>query len=261
MLLIKTVALLCSATAVMAANSVASGAIFVGKDTSDSSASPIDVYSNPSNHATAAASVLVFAAKSVNFHPSSQEPKALGQNLEQFQTKVTSFPGFVLQDIQDYFLGLDGSLTQFEKTIGEQLDDPNIARALRGLVPDNVEDQSSTDWVLSLIVLSKPAGTNTVNVKLVQVSLIISSDGNTATIPEQSARLVVSDLQVAERVFVLNAETFADRIPTTSVSDFINFFTSPKDFSRRDQAQRGSASCLRNRMTFKDRQAILSWIH
>ncbi|KAG9065009.1 hypothetical protein KI688_002328 [Linnemannia hyalina] len=261
MLLIKTVALLCSATAVMAANAVVSGAIFVGKDTSDPSASPVDVYWDPSNHAAAAASVVVFAANSVDFHPSSQEPKALGQNLDGFTRKVATFPGFSLTNNQQYSLQLDGSLTQFEKTIDEQLDDPNTARALRDLIPENFEDQSLTDWVLSLIVVTKPDGSDTVTIQSVQVSLIILSDGNTATIPRQSARLSISNFQVITSVFVSNADRFADRVGVTTVSDFIKFFTSPKDFLRSDQAQRGFTSCLRSRMTFKDRQAILSWLH
>ncbi|KAF9125024.1 hypothetical protein BGX30_000646 [Mortierella sp. GBA39] len=261
MLLIKTVALLCSATAAMAASAVVSGAIFVGKDTSDPSATPVDVFKDPRNHPTAAASVLVFSANSAGFNPTSQEPKALGQNLDGFVSKVSTFPGFVMTNNEQYSLKLDGSLVQFEKAIGEQLDDFNTARALRDLVPDNIQDKSLTEWVLSLIVLSKPEGSDIVNVRLAQVPLTISSDGDTVTIPEQSTRLSVSDLRVNAPMFASYAEMFAQKIPTTSVSDFINFFTSPKGFSRRGQDQRGSTSCLRNRMTLKDRQAILSWIH
>ncbi|KAF9102033.1 hypothetical protein BGX30_009348, partial [Mortierella sp. GBA39] len=149
----------------------------------------------------------------------------------------------------------------FEKAIGGQLGDPDTARALRDLVPDNVQDKSLMDWVLSLIVLSKPKGSDTVDVRLVQVSLMIFSNGDTVTIPRQSAQLSVFDFQVNSDMFVSNAEKYAQRISTTNVSDFTDFLTSPKGFSRRDQDQRGSTSCLRNRMTFKDRQAILSWIH
>ncbi|KAH7039359.1 hypothetical protein BKA57DRAFT_473524 [Linnemannia elongata] len=259
MLLIKTVVLLLSATAAMAADAVVSGAIFVGKDTSDPSASPVEVFANPSNHATAASSVLVFAANTVNFHPASQEPKALIQNLDQFVGKVDTFPGFTLTQNEQFSLELDGSLTQFEKTISEQLEDPDTARALRDLVPDNVQDPSLTEWVLSLVVVTESEDTR-INLKLARVYLTISSDDDTATIPKQSARLSVSGYKVNEFLFVSNAETFARRIPITRVPDFIDYFTSPKGFTRAEHGHRGPTSCFRNRQTFKDQQALLSWI-
>ncbi|KAG0066579.1 hypothetical protein BGZ89_007123 [Linnemannia elongata] len=257
MLLIKTVVLLLSATAAMAADAVVSGAIFVGKDTSDPSADPLEVYRNPSNHATATSSVLVFAANTVNFNPASQEPKALIQNLDQFVRKVDTFPAFTLTQSEQFSLELDGSLTQFEKTISEQLEDPDTARALRDLVPDNVQDPSLTDWILSLVVVAKSEDSDDISVKLARVYLTISSD---ATIPKQSARLSVSGYKVNDFLFVSNAETFAGRISTTRVPDFIDYFTSPKGFTRAEHGYRGPTSCFKNRKSFKDQQALLSWI-
>ncbi|KAF9280276.1 hypothetical protein BGZ88_012293 [Linnemannia elongata] len=259
MLLIKTVVLLLSATAAMAADAVASGAIFVGKDTSDPSASPVEVFANPSNHATAASSVLVFAANSANFYPASQEPKALSKNLDLFVRKVDTFPGFALTQSEQFSLELDGSLTQFEKTISEQLEDPDTARALRDLVPDNVQDPSLTEWVLSLVVVTESEDTR-INLKLARVYLTISSDDDTATIPKQIARLSVSAYQVIAPVFVANAETFANKVKVTKVPDFIDYFTSPEGFTRAEPGHRGPTSCFRNRQTFKDRQALLAWV-
>ncbi|KAF9119863.1 hypothetical protein BGX30_003573, partial [Mortierella sp. GBA39] len=151
MLLIKTVALLCSATAVMAANAVVSGAIFEGYDTTDQSASNTDIFKDVTNHAAAAASILVFSANSANFHPASQEPKALGQNLDQFVSKASTFPGFLSTQIIDQNLALNGSLTQFEKIIREHLNNPLTARAFRDLIPGYIQDKSLTEWILSLI--------------------------------------------------------------------------------------------------------------
>ncbi|KAK5820910.1 hypothetical protein F5H01DRAFT_339597 [Linnemannia elongata] len=260
MVLIKTVILLLSATAAMAADAVVSGAIFVGKDTSDPSADPLEVYRNPSNHVTATSSVLVFAANTVNFHPASQEPKALIQNLDQFVGKVDTFPAFTLTQSEQFSLELDGSLTQFEKTISEQLEDPDTARALRDLVPDNVQDPSLTDWILSLVVVAKSEDSDDISVKLARVYLTISSGADAATIPKQSARLSVSGYKVNDFLFVSNAETFARRISTTRVPDFIDYLTSPKGFTRAEHGHRGPTSCFRNRQTFKDQQALLSWI-
>ncbi|KAK5820924.1 hypothetical protein F5H01DRAFT_404442 [Linnemannia elongata] len=243
----------------MAADAVVSGAIFVGKDTSDPSASPVEVFTNPSNHAAAAFSVLVFAANSAKFNPASQEPKALIQNLNLFVRKIDTFPGFTLTQSEQFSLELDGSLTQFEKTISEQLGDSDTARALRNLAPDNAQDPSLRDWVLSLVVItqSEDAG---INLKLARVYLTISSDDDAATTPEQTAQLYVSAYQVITPVFVADAETLASRIKITKDPDFINYFTFPKDFTRAEPGHRGPTSCFKNRQLFKNQQAFLSWV-
>ncbi|KAF9536847.1 hypothetical protein EC957_009522 [Mortierella hygrophila] len=260
MLLIKTVALLCSATAAMAASAVVSGAIFDGYDTTDQSASNVDIYRNPENHAAAAASVLVFSGNAVDFHPASQEPKALGQSLGAFVSKASAFPGFLLTSTVEQNLALNGSLTQFEKIIREKLNDPLTARAFRDLVPGYIQDKSLKEWILSLIVLSKPEGSDTVNLKLIHVSLIIHSDDTqTAIIPEQTARLIIADLKVLANVLVQNADRFASSIPVHKVLDFINFFASPKVPFEDEQIQSGSTSCTKKRPIFKNQQTVMSW--
>ncbi|KAF9122546.1 hypothetical protein BGX30_001914 [Mortierella sp. GBA39] len=123
----------------MAAKAVVSGAIFDGYDTTNRSASNIEIFRVPSNHAAATASILVYSAELTSFSPATQEPN-------------------------------------FEKTINEKLEDPNTARALRGPLPDNVQDQLLTEWTLSLIVLSKREDYDIVSFKLDRVALAIHSD-------------------------------------------------------------------------------------
>ncbi|KAF8942491.1 hypothetical protein BGZ47_006421 [Haplosporangium gracile] len=94
MLLIKTVALLCSATAAMAANAVISGAILVGEDITNYSVDAAEIFRDPNNHASAAASILIYSAKSTDFSPATGEPKSLGHTLDAFVHKVATFPGF-----------------------------------------------------------------------------------------------------------------------------------------------------------------------
>ncbi|KAF9341396.1 hypothetical protein BGZ91_008771 [Linnemannia elongata] len=260
MLLIKTVALLCSATAAMAATAVVSGAIFVGEDTTEYTDSPADIFRVPENHAAAAASILVYSANSANFHPASQEPKALGQNLIPFVTKASTFPGFLSTRIRDDNLALNGSLTQFEKVIREKLNDPLVARALRDLVPGYINDHSLTEWDLSLVVVTKPENSNTVTITFARVTLTIHSDKTqTAYIPEQTARLIVSEHKVLENVLIVNADRFATSIPVYKVRDFIDFFASPKVPLESKETQHGSTSCTKNQPIFKDRQTVMSW--
>ncbi|KAF9126343.1 hypothetical protein BG015_004737 [Linnemannia schmuckeri] len=266
MLLIKTVALLCSATAAMAASAVISGAIFVGEDTTDYSADPAEIFRDPSNHAAAAASILVYSAKTTDFSPATQEPKSLGRSLDAFVQKAATFPGFVVIQASDRSLTLNGSLTQFEKAIREQLDDPLTARAFRDLIPGYIQDQSLTDWILSLIVVTKPEYSDTVNIRLARVALTIESEGQTAYIPEQQAQLIVADHQVNAGILLANADMFANRIAIVSVRDFIDYFASPKVPSQNGEAQHSSTSCSKNRPIFKNqpifrhRQTIMSWL-
>ncbi|KAF9149188.1 hypothetical protein BG015_009036 [Linnemannia schmuckeri] len=260
MLLIKTVALLCSATAAMAANAVISGAMFMGEDTTDYSADPAEIFRDPNNHAGAAASILVYSAKSADFSPATQEPKSLIQSLDAFVQKASSFPGFLSTAALDTSLTLNGSFTQFEKVIRDQLKDPHTARAFRDLIPGYIQDQSLTDWVLSLVVLTKPEDSDTVNIRFARVPLTIESDKtNTAYIPKQKARLIVADYNVLTNFFISNADKLAGIMKIVHVRDFTDFFDSPKVLSQDEETQRGTFSCSKNRQTFKNQQTIMSW--
>ncbi|KAK5820915.1 hypothetical protein F5H01DRAFT_378271 [Linnemannia elongata] len=261
MLLIKTVALLCSATAVMAATAVVSGAIFVGEDTTEYNDSPADIFRVPENHAAAAASILVFSANSVNFHPASQEPKALGQTLDAFIQKASTFPGFVLEYFKEESLALNGTLIQFEELIRKQLDDPLIARGLRDLIPGYIQDQSVTEWILSLVVVNKLENSDAVDLQFARVPLTIHSDKTqTAYIPEQNARITLAGYKTNTAFLSSNADRLAQSIKITSVPSFIVYFASPKVFSENEQTQYGSTSCSQSRPIFKNRQTVMSWL-
>ncbi|KAF9079949.1 hypothetical protein BGX23_002917, partial [Mortierella sp. AD031] len=70
MLFIKSLLLVCSAAAVMvqgSPNAIVSGAIFVGDDTTNPDATPVEIFKHPENHATAAASILVYSATGTNY--------------------------------------------------------------------------------------------------------------------------------------------------------------------------------------------------
>ncbi|KAF9149187.1 hypothetical protein BG015_009035 [Linnemannia schmuckeri] len=260
MLLIKTVALLCSATAAMAANAVISGAMFMGEDTTDYSADPAEIFRDPNNHAGAAASILVYSAKSAEFSPATGEPKSLGQTLDQFVHKTATFPGFQAKDSMDEHLALNGSLMQFEQVIREKLDDPHMARAFRDLIPGYMEDESLTHWILSLIVVSKPEDSDTVMVKLARMSMTIQWDkDHMAYIPEQKAHLIVADHEVNQDFLSDNADKLAGVMKIVHVRDFMDFFASPKVPDHDEGFRRGFTSCFKTRPIFRNRQTIMSW--
>ncbi|KAG0298900.1 hypothetical protein BGZ96_004207 [Linnemannia gamsii] len=260
MLLIKTVLILCSASIALAAHAVVSGAIFDGVDTTDRSAEGCKIFQNPENHAAAAASILTYSASNANFRPADQPPKSLSSALDAFVKKASTFPGFKAKGETKGKLSLDGSFTQFEEAVRDELDCPLTARALRDLIPGYIEDKSLTDWTLSLVVLSKQKHTNEVNIKLARVSMTISREkSRTAYIPKQTASLVVMNFQVNSGVLISNADRFAEMMPLYRVHRFIDFFNSPKVVSDDEVIVHDSLSCFMQQQHQPQEQAILSW--
>ncbi|GJJ71075.1 hypothetical protein EMPS_03425 [Entomortierella parvispora] len=236
MLVIKSLLILCSAAVVLARTknqAVVSSAIFVGDNTADESATPLKIFQDSKNHATAVSSVLVFSADSANFHPASQPPKSLVLNFNNFIQKASTFPGFFLEFSEQGSLPLNGSFTQFEKAIRESGPaEPHqalVARSLRDMIPGYIVNEDVDEWILNLIVIDKPKGDDTVKFSMIRVDLSIDADkSGTTFIPEQSARLSSTIFRANKDQLVRNAETLSQMIPITKVRDALDFFASPK---------------------------------
>ncbi|KAG0250035.1 hypothetical protein DFQ27_009651 [Actinomortierella ambigua] len=234
MLLSKSLLLLCSAVAVMASDStraIASGAIFVGKDTTVPDATPLEIFQNPKNHATAAFSVMAYAAEGAGFTPSNAPPKSLEQPFLKFLTLAPTFPGFFLERLDEFSLPLTGSLLQLEQKVRGAVVENGvlIGRSIRDLVPGYIPDETMDMWTLSLVVIDMPETSEKVTIQLVSISLDIETDDDhNAIIPEQSATFKSSVLRVNRPYFITYAEKLAKMIHITEIRDAIDFFTSPK---------------------------------
>ncbi|KAG0260871.1 hypothetical protein DFQ27_003284 [Actinomortierella ambigua] len=232
MLLSKSLVLLCSAVVVMARQStraLASGAIFVGKDTTNPRATPLEIFENPENHAAAAASVVVFAAQSARFTPSESPAKSLVESFPAFLQKVASFPGFLTERNEQKTLELTGSLMQLEERVSEAVieNGAQVGRGIRDLVPSSIPDETLDKWILTLLVINKPDESDYVKIQQVYITLAINTDDHSPVIPQQSAKINISTYRVIERVFTSNAEKFAQRLPIYLVGAAIDFLTSP----------------------------------
>ncbi|KAG0249061.1 hypothetical protein DFQ27_000400, partial [Actinomortierella ambigua] len=220
--------------AVMAGDStraVASGAIFVGKDTTDPDATPLEIFKNPKNHAAAAFSIMVHAAEGAGFTPSTAPPKSLEQPFLHFVTLAPSFPGFFLEQFHEFSLPLTGSLLQLEQKVRRAVAENGalIGRSIRDLVPGYISDETLDKWTLSLVVINMPETAEKVTIQLVSISLDIETDDDhNAIIPEQSATFKSSVLRVNRPYFITYAEKLANMIHVTEIRDAIDFFTSPK---------------------------------
>ncbi|KAG0015821.1 hypothetical protein BGZ81_011506 [Podila clonocystis] len=240
MLLIKSLLVLCSAAAVMArsqADAVMSAGLFFGEDTTDS-LNPLEIYRNPINHATAAASVLVYSATRAGFHPSEKSAESLVPAFDNFVQKVSAFPGFVLEfDRQTGFpLKNHTTVEEFEQLIRDVLSGAShsekLAFKFAGLVPLHQKDESLKNWILSLVVLDQPQGSHAVSFQLANLRLSIAYEhtctGTKAYIPEQTVYINNSIFRINAAFLSAYADQFADMIPIVDVEHMIAFFTSPE---------------------------------
>jgi len=236
MLFAKALLIACSAAIVLAKNrpdAIVSGAIFAGKDTTENNAHKTDIFRDPRNHATAAASILVYGAKSANFNPSNQDQKTLVSHFDGFEHKVNNFPGFTESATLESRISIDSTLLGLEHAIHREYDNPDgrlVARGIRDLVPGEIRDRDMKEWLLSLVVVSKPRGTNHVTVKLVQLCLKLESEGNNGMtrIPKQNADLKIAEYRVDADVLEKHSKKFAETMHVKWIPEYIAYFASPK---------------------------------
>ncbi|KFH72837.1 hypothetical protein MVEG_00062 [Podila verticillata NRRL 6337] len=254
MLLIKSVLVLCSAVAVLAqrhaysgANAVASAALFFGEDTTES-IDPLEIFENPINHATAASSVLAHSSKRSGFKPSEKSAESLVEALDDFVVQVSTFPGFYLKDSSETTLKLKNhtSVEEFENTIEHLIGGDHsgkIAFKLAELLPMDLEYEEATrlkNWILNLVVLDKPKGSDIVKIQLARVPLSIAFDkepktysGSTPTptpkvyIPEQRASFVFANFEINTQFLIMNAKQMVNIMEIIDVERTIALLTSP----------------------------------
>ncbi|KAG0260875.1 hypothetical protein DFQ27_003288 [Actinomortierella ambigua] len=237
MLLSKSLLLLCSAVAVMArqtTRAIASGAIFVGQDTTDPNASPVNIFKHPGNHAAAVSSVVAFSAKRESFTPAVAPAKSLEVPLQNFLRRVSTFPGFLLTRQELSSDKISGSLIQFEKVVRDSAYKHGalIGRGMRDLVPGYIPDKSMDQWILNLVVIDKAANSDVVELQLLYVALEIKTDDHhSAIIPEQQIRINRSILEVNQSYLTQYADSLVEKISIAMVRDTIDLLASPKDLS------------------------------
>lgn len=227
---------------------------FFGEDTTESH-KPVDIFKNPINHATAAASILVFAAKQTGFRPSEKSAESLAKSVDAFERKISTFPGFTRNDDITVYLQLEDHTTveEFRQAIRDLLEwvshIDKIAFKFAELLPLNLEPERNSleKWILSLIVLDKPEDSNDVRIQLAHITLNIAFDKTTAFIPNQEARVFFSDFQLDPSVLYANADRLAENISIVDVEDTIAFFA-PLD----SEADRLFARISQRALSFQD---------
>ncbi|KAG0220678.1 hypothetical protein BGW41_007610 [Actinomortierella wolfii] len=230
MRLSKTLLIIATATVALAKDAIISRGLFIGKDTTLPGARGLEVYEDPRNHATAAASILKYIATKSNYNPQSLPPAKAQEAHKTFIEDVrNSIPYYVS-------LKLDGGFADLQNKIEKKYpfeDKATIARQLRYAFPVYNKQNELRRWEVSLLLIRKPhpeneEDTNTpVTVELISLSLELNTHANgEVDLPSQRAVLVVEPLELDAEFLKDRAQTLFDIVGVTTIKRFGEYFRS-----------------------------------
>ncbi|KAF9971192.1 hypothetical protein BGZ73_005905 [Actinomortierella ambigua] len=232
----KALILLVSATVAFGYDAVISRGILIGKDLTNLQANATEIYQNPRNHQTAAASILVQVGKNVQYDPHTQNPSKAAENFARFEKQWPGLIGFRFLDQAGIQLHVNSSLDDLQRKI-EQAYNPStlvsVGRALRQLVPKTTTIQTARVWTLSLVTIDQigPEQDKTTRATLISMSLNlnISVHGEVTLPAEQIAVLNYFEIKVYQDDMDSKAPELARRFGVTTTSEFQAYFTSTSD--------------------------------
>lgn len=228
MILVKTLLLVCTATAVLAGSridAIVSGACMVGQDTSQDTRGE-EVFRDPRNHATAVASILRHSADRAEFRPREKGVITDPKVYEQFLKDVNNFPGFKSHHMEMERLDLQGDREQFKREVAKKYktdrNDPwMIARAFERLLPHEM-DENNQEWLLNYVVMntqgSRGGGGSQkdISVEICSIMLKLDKDSNNdqTKIKKQMAEMKMQMFTVKKEYLEEHASSLAQRIRT-----------------------------------------------
>ncbi|KAF9168042.1 hypothetical protein DFQ26_001745 [Actinomortierella ambigua] len=270
MIIKSTLVLACAAVA-LARDAVLSRGIFLGKDTTEPGVTPLEIYKDPVNHATAASSIIRYISEDVKFSPHNASPAELNKVYKDWKYSIVRFKGFPMGsppmagDIK-----LEGGRDKLEEQLKQRIDHiPDcevLAREVAGMIPDYNDDRDLKVFTLSLLIVDKPEmpmgddgfffggggggrrpphkpdaprrPKNKVMVRMLTLELQLDTAilFKWVTVPDQQAHITYIELEVDQKFMALHAEGLAEKTTKsmTSVSDLMWYFTSPKKLAFAD---------------------------
>ncbi|KAF9164747.1 sterol homeostasis protein [Actinomortierella ambigua] len=231
MRLSKAFIFIASATVAFSYEAVVSRGIFVGKDTTDKHANSTDIYKNPRNHATAAASILVHVAKTIGYDPHTQDPAKAAENFARFEMRWPGLMGFRFLDQAGILLNFSSSLDDLQRQIQLAYDpyaNVSVARSLCQLVPTSTTIRTAKVWTLSLVTIDQTMSSGDTRATLISLSLDlnIAGDGKVSLPPQQRAAINYFEIRVYPEEMDAKAAEFSRRVGmTTTINMFQEYFT------------------------------------
>ncbi|KAG0233844.1 hypothetical protein BGW41_001376 [Actinomortierella wolfii] len=237
MLLAKTLIIIATATVVLAQDAIVSRGLFSGKDTTLPGARGLEVYEDPRNHATAAASILKYYAAISEYDPQSLPPAKAREAYKTFTKQARGFPGFSHSVPYTATIKLEGGFPDLQNKIEERYpfdDKVSVARELRYAFPVISKQYKLRQWEASLLLIRKPRpeneeDTNTpVTVELISLRLELAThvNGNIELLP-QTTVLVVERFGLDSEYLKKYAQILFGNTGVTTIKQFEKYFTSP----------------------------------
>ncbi|KAF9159496.1 hypothetical protein DFQ26_006478 [Actinomortierella ambigua] len=227
----KVLLLLASAaTLALAQQAVVSKGILIGEDKTDKNAKGPEIYKNPRNHQSAAASIIAGVAKIQGYEPYALDPTESGKVFGRFERQFRRPPGFHAGQQDEIVLRLTSDLNQVEEAIKGAYGDigsVSIAKALRELVPSSTKDPQAKYWVLSVVAITLDPHEN-VGAKLFALFIQLNVDGDgKVTLPsEQTSYLNIANVEVDTGYMIANAAELFARFEVATTHEFEVYFTS-----------------------------------
>ncbi|KAG0328085.1 hypothetical protein BGZ99_006258 [Dissophora globulifera] len=236
MLLIKSILLLCSVATALAQteyDALVSTAVFVGKDTTVSSAAAVEIFNQPKNHPAALASILYKLADDSRLRPYHKDVLTDSSAYHQFLDKVESFPGFKesrhvytrfdLEDVDLYSFGY--------RVSGKYI--PNIMPANRAalnfqrLIPQQLESPAPRNWLLNQIIVRSDGHGEEIQFEVAYIQMMLTREATGATkIDTQSLRLEQVVYTVDSNWLIKNAEELSqDYYEIVQIDKFVELLS------------------------------------
>ncbi|CAO3566690.1 unnamed protein product [Mortierella alpina] len=239
MLLIKSLLVLCTATAVLASDSfdaVSSVGYYNGADLSDHDATGESVFNDRKNRGSAVASILHHCASAADFKPAELGVHIRPWVYTEFVRQLSSFPALKRNVSEVVRLDLIGTKTQLMGEIkyiydnfGEEEDHPvdhQVAKNFVRLIPKTLGPDQKR-WLLSQVGIYKVRGADKYRIELARVALELSEDPKTRKVKIDEQRTTLSrDVYLVKTQWITeHAKILAEKLRTVNVEQAVAFLT------------------------------------
>ncbi|KAF9572379.1 hypothetical protein EC968_009953 [Mortierella alpina] len=243
MLLIKSLLVICTATAVLAKdrfNAISSIGYLSGYDISDPDAHGYPVFHNRKNRVSAVAAIVQHLANVSDFTPAEKGYDLKPDTLTKFIRGLVKYPALKKTENQIVRLDLTGPVDQLVQEVQYIFDilekdedypvDPQIANNFRLLIPKYLQYKDQNRWLLNQVAIHKVRYFDKLRIELTRVTLWIQEDKETqlAYIPDQVATLSRDVFTVDTQWITDHAEELAEEIDTVSVEQALTAFTTKR---------------------------------
>ncbi|KAF9167228.1 hypothetical protein DFQ26_005341 [Actinomortierella ambigua] len=233
---------------------------FLGEDTTKRGSDPVEMYKDPANHATAAASILRGLAVETGCFPQENSPAELATKLSDWVSSLWESSALEPDPPVQRAIRFDGDKESLGATITSAIAKlPHaeyVGQELARMVPKHIEDRGLKRWSLFLVIVEKPKDDSSVNVYLCDLVLKIEPLGPEVEvfIPRQSLMLSLQSFTLNAEDVESKAEQYANEYGVTEMEDFKWFFES------QDSSQEINWSSCRSGSQRLSFQALENWL-